>query len=201
MIKDLVITCNNATGDTPSMSNISPAKRAYLEEKFVRQLKYDGMALRHDSVEEAHKETFRWIFHKRGDQEGQWDNFQEWLDSPQQQLYWITGKPGAGKTTLMKLMCDAITDWSPFGPHFDLDPRDQNPTVATFFFWAAGGSEVQKSREGLFRTLTYQLLSQHPELITSVSPDRWQELCLFGDDPTDFTDPELRSTSRDASTH
>lgn len=193
MIRDLVITCSNATGGIPSITNISPQKRAYLEKKFLRQLKYDGMALRHDSVEEAHKETFRWIFDKIGEQEGQWDNFQEWLDSPQQQLYWITGKPGAGKTTLMKLICDAITDPNPHELQFDLGPREQSPTVATFFFWAAGQSEMQKSREGLFRALTHQLLSQHPELIASVSPDRWQELCLFGDDPISFTEPEIRT--------
>lgn len=193
MIKDLVITCSNANGDTPSMSNISPEKREYLGKKFLRQLKYDRMALRHESVEEAHKETIRWIFDKRGEQEGDWGNFQEWLDTPQQQLYWITGKPGSGKTTLMKLIYDAITGSNPFGPHFDLGPQDESPTVATFFFWAAGGSEMQKSREGLFRTLTHQLLSQHPELIASVSPDRWQEFCLFGDDPTSFTEPELRT--------
>lgn len=193
MIKDLVITCSNANRDTPSMSNISPEKREYLEKKFLRQLKYDRMALRRESVEEAHKETFRWIFDKRGEQKGDWDNFQEWLDTPQQQLYWITGKPGSGKTTLMKLICDAITGTNPFGPHFDLGPQDESPTVATFFFWAAGGSEMQKSREGLFRTLTHQLLSQHSELIASVSADRWQEFCLFGDDPTSFTEPELRT--------
>lgn len=174
------------------MSNITPEKREYFEQKFLRQLKYDGMALRQHSVEEAHKETFRWIFDKDREQRGQWDNFQEWLDSPQQQLYWVTGKPGAGKSTLMKLLCDAITEVDPNGPHFDLGSEEGRPTVASFFFWAAGGPEMQRSIEGLFRTLTHQLLSQHPELIATVSPDRWQELCLFGDDPTSFTELELQ---------
>lgn len=192
MIKDLIISRSVATGETPSMSNIPPEKRMYFEQKFLRQLKYDGMALRQDSVEEAHKGTFRWIFETSHEQRGQWGNFQKWLDSPEQQLYWITGKPGAGKTTLMKLICDAINEVDPKGPRFDIGSENRSPTVASFFFWAAGGSEMQRSKEGLFRTLTHQLLSQHPELIATVSPDRWQELCLFGDDPTSFSEPELR---------
>lgn len=196
MIKYLVITCNTAAGSIPSVSNISPEKRAFLEKKFLQQLKYDGMDLRQETVEEAHKKTFRWIFDRPDEQRGQWDNFQEWLSSPQQKLYWITGKPGAGKSTLMKLICDVATEADPDEPHFILDTGDPDLTVATFFFWAAGGNEMQKSREGLFRTLIHQLLKQHPGLIASTAPDRWEALCLFGDESTTFTEPELRKLLR-----
>ncbi|KAJ4397506.1 hypothetical protein N0V93_001736 [Gnomoniopsis smithogilvyi] len=192
MLKELITTCNTAAGSTPSVSNVPPDKRTYLEKKFLRQLKYNGMDLRQETVEEAHKKTFHWIFDKPYEQIGQWDNFQEWLSSPQQQLYWITGKPGAGKSTLMKLICDAVTKADTYEPHFDLQSEDQDLTVATFFFWAAGGNGMQKSREGLFRTLIYQLLEQHPRLISSTAPNRWEALCLFGDDSTSFTEPELQ---------
>jgi hypothetical protein len=43
-------------------------------------------------------------------------------------------------------------------------------TVASFFFWNLG-SAIQKSQEGLLRSLLYDILSQHPGLIPSVMPE------------------------------
>ncbi|KAK4446037.1 hypothetical protein QBC34DRAFT_470643 [Podospora aff. communis PSN243] len=49
----------------------------------------------------AHEKTFDWVFRPG---EGQnWSDFPAWLRSPNQ-LYWITGKAGSGKSTLMKFI-------------------------------------------------------------------------------------------------
>lgn len=149
------------------------------------------MDARQETVEEAHQETFRWIFDDRNEQQSGWSNFREWLDSPKQ-LYWITGKPGAGKSTLMKFICDTVAPNDSEGNRSDLDPKDKHLTVANFYFWTAGPN-MQRSREGLYRTLLYQLLKQHTKVIAGSSPDRWEALCLFGDLSKRLTERELQS--------
>lgn len=175
--------------------DISAKRRHLLEKRFLQQLQYDDMHSRQETLEDAHKETFRWIFDNPDTDRpgnGGWANFREWLNSSEQ-LYWITGKPGAGKSTLMKFIWDSLA--SDDASHLDLQPKEKHLTMANFYFWAAGSS-MQRSREGLYRTLLYQLLQQHTQAIPGSSPDRWEALCLFGDAKDTFTEHELQSMLR-----
>lgn len=179
----------------PRTEDLPVKRRQFLERQFLQQLQYKDMDNREEMVEEAHKKTFRWIFDDSDRLEnGDWANFREWLDSPKQ-LYWITGKPGSGKSTLMKFIWEAVALNDPERPHSDLGPEDKHLTVANFYFWAAGSS-IQRSREGLYRTLLYQLLKQHAHAIAKSSPDRWEVLCLFGAVEKRFTEHELQSMLR-----
>lgn len=63
--------------------------------------------------------------------------------------------------------------------------------MASFYFWALG-PEIQASKEGLYRTLIFQLLSQRPDSIPQVCPERWEALCLFGEITKSFDENELR---------
>lgn len=65
-------------------------------------------------------------------------------------FFWIKGKPGAGKSTLMKCARQYGED-----THKDL-------TIS--FFFSAGGGALQKSTEGMYRSLLYQLLDAIPRL-------------------------------------
>jgi hypothetical protein len=47
--------------------------------------------------------------------------------------------------------------------------------LATFFFWSTG-TVLQKSQDGLLRSLLFQVLGQHPELIPIVFSVRWAQL-------------------------
>lgn len=67
---------------------------------------------------------------------------------------------------------------------------EQKLIVASFYFWAIG-EHSQASQEGLFRTLLLQLLQAHPDVIPSISPSRWESLCLFNEDTRPFTEDEL----------
>jgi hypothetical protein len=148
---------------------------------------------RKDQVKEAHAETFRWIFDSDGghSQKLQWSSFRIWLESDQQ-VYWITGKAGSGKSTMMKYICQRTSLGGPY--HDDAQPGsnstpsrceeylrrwagNQDLTIASFYFWFGG--HMQASRSGLYRTLLFQMLQQRPELIPRVSPERWAQLCLF----------------------
>lgn len=85
-----------------------------MEAMFLSALEYDGMLDRDSTVTEAHQETFRWIFLEDAVHALRWTNFGDWLRSPDQ-LYWITGKPGSGKSTLMKFVSQSPPDRGPTG--------------------------------------------------------------------------------------
>ncbi|KAJ4348798.1 uncharacterized protein N0V89_010176 [Didymosphaeria variabile] len=81
----------------------------------------------------------------------------------------VAGKPGSGKSTLMKFICDhpntkaALEKWS----------TGKNLTTVSFFFWNYGTSK-QKSLEGLLQTLLYEILKRFPDAISPTLPLRWK---------------------------
>lgn len=44
--------------------------------------------------------------------------------------------------------------------------------MVNHFFWSAG-TKLQKSQNGVFRSLLFQIFSHCPEIISDVAPDRW----------------------------
>jgi ABC-type molybdenum transport system ATPase subunit/photorepair protein PhrA len=65
-------------------------------------------------------------------------------------LLWIKGKPGSGKSTLIKYARDALP--SLYG----------TDTLAFSFFFHGRGHELQRTPLGLFRSLLHQLLKRVP---------------------------------------
>ena len=92
-------------------------------------------------------------------QSPRWDDFASWLRSGQA-VYWINGKAGSGKSTLLNHICthsrtlELLRKWG----------ANRRLITPTFFFWNAG-SRLQKSIDGLLRSLVYQMLKECPELI------------------------------------
>ncbi|KAM0794722.1 hypothetical protein BDR22DRAFT_789812, partial [Usnea florida] len=113
---------------------------------------------RQESIAEAHSQTFQWIFDASGEKVRPWSNFVEWLESGHG-IYWINGKAGSGKSTLMNYISqdnrvtNLLHSWS--GP--------KQIIIPTFFFWNAG-SPMQKTTIGLLRSLLYQILDKRPHL-------------------------------------
>ncbi|KAK2756844.1 hypothetical protein CKAH01_17129 [Colletotrichum kahawae] len=130
--------------------------RAILESLHFAQIKE-----RQNEIPKAHTDTFKWIFDENGP-----GNFANWLRESSG-IFWITGKPGSGKSTLMKFISghettkSLATTWA----------RPKPLLLASHFFWF-GGTKLQKSQEGLLRTLLFQILSNAPQLISEVFPDR-----------------------------
>ncbi|KAH6622677.1 hypothetical protein F5144DRAFT_496494 [Chaetomium tenue] len=175
-------------------------RKRKLEKAFLAALSYEGMLDRETMVAEAHQATFQWVFDKQENQP--WVDFPSWLRSPEQ-LYWITGKAGSGKSTLMKFLTQPIRGVSsPGGERHEADhlrcaknlrhwAGDKPLIIASFYFWAAG-SKIQTTRAALFRTLLYQILSKRPDALPAASPNRWEVLCLFNNDQRAFGEPELQ---------
>ncbi|CAF3656601.1 unnamed protein product [Fusarium graminearum] len=211
LIGDLVANIYNLDGEYPLLSDasdiqLSDERRTKLEQLFISRLCYETMQERELTIKDAHKGTFRWVF-----EDGDVTGFKNWLVSDET-LYWITGKPGSGKSTLMRYLLQPVSqnqDGSNGSttrstsseiailPHGRCEEHlkqwagnDGKLTVVSFHFWAVG-SKLQSSQEGLFRTLLVQLLRAHPEVIPIVAPLRWESLCLFNLDPKGFSQIEL----------
>ena len=166
--------------ETPMKDNstLQPHYHRQYAERFRGTLlalsKYRDMESRYEGIAHAYKRTFDWIFSPS--LEGQnWYNFAEWLQSDET-LYWITGKPGAGKSTLMKFICDDIRTQE----SLRIWAAGEQLFVLSFYFWNSGAS-VQMSQEGLLRTLLYDSLQRLPELIPQVFPTRLETFIMFGD--------------------
>ena len=97
-----------------------------------------------------------------------WDNFEEWLRSDDGHPYWLSGKPGSGKSTLMKYICTKFHDYcqslEPSSPW--ASPHDV--IMCSFFFWSLGSS-IQKNYRGLLKSLLYQIACQGKDSIPLLS--------------------------------
>lgn len=117
---------------------------------------------RQKRIPRAHTKTFQWILESAIPDQSTPLKFVDWLEK-QTGIFWIQGKPGSGKSTLMKFICD----------HEDTQHRlvlwagGRKLVMGKFFFWYAG-SPLQKSREGLLRSLLFEILRQCPSLVPRV---------------------------------
>lgn len=143
-----------------------------IQDMVLRSLYFRHYSDRYDSVKSAHTSTFQWILEDTPEIGHPWPSLVLWLESGSG-CYWINGKAGSGKSTLLKyLLSDARTKaalqkWS----------GGSETTLASFFFWNLG-TTMQRTQEGLLRSLLYDILCQHPGLIPSVMP----ELRILGAD-------------------
>jgi hypothetical protein len=165
-------------------------REKFLKLRMLESLKFVDMRDRYERISEAHKSTFEWIFHEADDAEdvgGHWDNFSDWLTS-NKPLYWITGKPGSGKSTLMKYLSDDDRLQS----HLRVWKGDSPLSTGKFFFWNSG-TTLQMSGIGLLQSLLYQTVSDSPDEIPNLFPDRWQYQYYFGYDSRPWSWIEVSS--------
>ena len=105
-----------------------------------------------ENVEEAFGETCEWIFDPKL-------GFQDWLKGKDVRTrYWIQGKPGSGKSTLMKFAKD-----HPLTRNL-LEQYHHSHWVVAAYFFHDRGTEVQKSISGFLREILYQILRQRRPL-------------------------------------
>lgn len=97
------------------------------------------------------------------------DNFGDWLRH-QTSVYWINGKLGSGKSTLMAF----IVNNSRTRTELEVWSQGHQLHILSFFFWRPG-TPLQKSILGLLRSLLYQICmcirSQIREVFSSLSID------------------------------
>ncbi|PSK58675.1 hypothetical protein B9Z65_6690 [Elsinoe australis] len=137
-------------------------------EVLLDSLYFSNMHRRRAMVDTAHEATFEWILKGPEDIDLQelgvdnekllvWHSFPEWLRSPENdQIYWINGKPGSGKSMLMRFIeaNDKTVAILQCG-----DPLIK-AHIASYYFWLAGTSPLQKTVEGALRSLLFQVIEQ-----------------------------------------
>ena len=136
------------------------------EQRILDSLQFTSMTLRRSKIAEAHKNTFSWIFDSASSSHAP-SSFQSWLTDGTG-VYWVAGKAGSGKSTLMKYLYHhretrrLLLPWA----------GRTKLVIAGFFFWNAGAGK-QHSQEGLFQSLLFEVLRQCPGLIQPVCLSRW----------------------------
>ena len=162
------LSTDDSTGIVPSwegMKNLSTnisslakeVRSSASDQMLLNSLWADHINRRRATVESAHQKTFKWVLDPSSP-----SKFDNWLRY-HNGIYWIMGKAGSGKSTLMKFLlnhtrtAESLTMWA----------GTKELVIASYFFWNSGHS-MQKSQEGLFRSLLYEILSQCPDLVRTV---------------------------------
>ena len=165
---------------------VRESHRVANEERILKSLEFDEWKRRFNDVHKAHKQTFNWMLEDSRDPAVPPTGFKNWLQN-KDDIYWISGKAGSGKSTLMKYLVEEpnvgqyLQEWA--GSSAKL-------VLVSWFFWAAG-SPVQRSKEGLFQSLLFQILRRCPNLIPIVCERRWQEDSVYGKHSDPWTLEEL----------
>lgn len=105
------------------------------------------------------KDTFEWLFTDQVP-------FSRWLSDDGGEydaIFWITGKPGSGKSTLMRFAFEDSRTMS-------LQPHKTEEHPMAYFFHLRGKSLVQKSLRGMLTELLYQILQKYPHSFELIRP-------------------------------
>ncbi|KAH9216706.1 hypothetical protein DL95DRAFT_460042 [Leptodontidium sp. 2 PMI_412] len=118
------------------LEGLSEAELHKVNQMMLNSLRYPQMRDRYEEISEAHAQTFKWILEDSESQTRTWSNFSNWLQNGTG-IYWVNGKAGSGKSTLMRYIVDhqetrrLLKFWS---ANVDLH-------TAAFFFWNSGSAE------------------------------------------------------------
>jgi hypothetical protein len=114
------------------------------------------MYIRQKTIREALDDTCNWLFSTI--------EYHEWISrqniADHRGLLWIKGKPGAGKSTLMKeafRRAEALNS-------------NSGTTTACFFFNARGTEQLEKTPLGLYRSILHQVLQQDLKALSFFVP-------------------------------
>ena len=138
---------------SPVVQEQQSARQRELEERCLHSLAFPAMDSRRLGIDEPAEETCNWIFEH--------PLYQQWESRSQAAmshgLLWIKGKPGSGKSTLMKRLVERTEE-----------QLREGGTCISFFF-SARGAGFERSIEGLYRSLTHQLVWQRRTLLKDLA--------------------------------
>jgi ankyrin repeat protein len=112
--------------------------------RVLKDLRFDGLETRRETVKVAIANTCEWILDHPA--------CAKWLEL-EHKFFWIKGKPGAGKSVLIRYLDQHITQrlW-------------KSHAIGLYFYFNARGGQLEKSFLGLYRSMLVQLVDLAPAL-------------------------------------
>ena len=148
------------TGHVDNIPNHSLLRQQQSCEAIIESLRFPELDKGLNIIADAHRGTYAWVLEHE-------HPFKPWLREGSG-VFWVTGKAGSGKSTLMKYICahdetkDVLATWA----------GARRSVVAKFFFWHAGANP-HKSLSGLLRSILYRILVDDPALTKDIFPARY----------------------------
>ena len=167
--RDAVISSIIEQADLPLISDglsrfTYQGTRSDREAEILNSLRFTAMETRKLSIPEAHHKSFTWALEKPSH-----GTLASWLRDGNG-TFWVSGKPGSGKSTLMKhIYEDAKAE-----RYLEAWAGGRRLIKIGFFFWNPG-TNMQKSQLGLLRSVLVGFLSQFRYLIPTILPGRWED--------------------------
>ena len=150
---------------------LSEAQDVSVGQRILRSLRFDVMHHRRIGIKKTFETTYEWIFLSDDELEttkGVRTGFKTWLRSGNG-VYWISGKAGSGKSTLMKFLASHLSTRTALEAWTDVG----NKVVVAAFFFYFYGSDLERTQIGLFKALLFEVLRCCPDLASSLCAERW----------------------------
>jgi Cdc6-like AAA superfamily ATPase len=113
----------------------------------MESLRFEQIDARYTTIRNAYAKTCKWLLSN--------SEYRDWVDPAKliahHGFLWIRGKPGTGKSTLMKFALAHAR-------------KTMKECVVIAFFFNARGDDLEKSTIGTYRSLLLQLLERLPKL-------------------------------------
>jgi hypothetical protein len=168
---------------------------AYFCDQVFKLLHFDAINERLHAIVSPMDGSMQWLFNDARMQDE--NNFLDFLSNTRgEHLFWLTGRPGCGKSVLMKhifhnaQVFEYLEAWSGSAPGI----------TAAYMFWNSG-SAMQKSSVGLLRTILYESLQDmifgplelEEGILRELFAGRWECFKSYGGGLGEFGFQELRS--------
>ena len=154
-----------------------------LHKELMDSLFYPDVLARQEQVDylfDGLEDSYQWIFDKPYSSEDgrplddiDWHSFPDWLVSGRG-LYWMNGKAGSGKSTLINYVCQHENTLEL------LDRWCDGRVLLTpaYFFWS-GGTCLQKSIDGCLRSILWQIIRSRRDLVGCLRVGCISKFCGF----------------------
>ncbi|OCK95793.1 uncharacterized protein K441DRAFT_555462, partial [Cenococcum geophilum 1.58] len=162
-------------------ASLTAEQKGLTESDCLRSLTYVELGMREARIRAALSNTCEWLFENA--------QFQEWSLGRNSEvshgMLWLKGKPGAGKSTLVKAALHRIGQ------------RRVRDFILTGFFFNARGAELERTPLGLFRSFLHQILEQD-ELLLEWFCGIYKAKCDSHRTKWEWTEEELETLLKEA---
>ncbi|KAH7090171.1 hypothetical protein FB567DRAFT_519252 [Paraphoma chrysanthemicola] len=159
-------------------ANVAYASHQQILDRILVHLHYQVQDYRFETIEEAHPATLHWALQDSNNEASGHIGLYKWLREGDG-LYWIAGKLGSGKSTLMKFLYQhprvrqALRAWA----------GNSRLITIKIFLWDLGDT-LQSSAAGFFRSSLSQALKQEPSLAHVLFAEQYQYGAEWSSFPT-----------------